>query len=175
MTLTPALLRQIMPKCLAGDADMHADLIERAMAGAEITTAARRAAFLAQVAHESGQLRWVEEIADGSAYEGRIDLGNTEPGDGKRYKGRCWLQVTGKGNYMRCGKALKLDLVSHPELLCLPENAARGAVWFWQTRHLNELADLNQFGLITRRINGGYTALDERINHWLRARKVLGL
>ncbi|HYE70610.1 MAG TPA: glycoside hydrolase family 19 protein [Aquabacterium sp.] len=172
-SLTPTQLLQIMPKCLA--ADVHADPLERAMQFAAINTPVRRAAFLAQVAHESGQLRYAEEIADGSAYEGRADLGNNEPGDGRRYKGRGWLQITGKSNYDRCGKALKLDLVASPQLLTTPENAARSAAWFWMTRQLNELADLDQFGLITRRINGGFTGLDDRIKHWLRARRVLGL
>lgn len=171
--LTPTLLMRLMPACLV--AEVHADHLERAMTSADITTPARRAAFLAQCAHESGQLRWVEEIADGSAYEGRPDLGNNEPGDGKRYKGRGWLQITGKTNYDRCSKALKLDLVATPELLTTPENAARAAAWFWQTRQLNELADRDQFGLITRRINGGFNGLDDRIKHWLRARRVLGV
>lgn len=171
--LTPTLLLRLMPKCLA--AEVHADPLGRAMASALINTPSRQAAFLAQVAHESGQLRYIEEIADGSAYEGRADLGNNEPGDGKRYKGRGFLQITGKANYERCGKGLKLDLVATPELLSTPENAARSAAWFWSTKLLNELADLDQFGLITRRINGGFNGLDDRLKHWLRCRRVLGL
>jgi putative chitinase len=173
MQLTPALLLRLMPACVS--TETHADPIGRAMELAEINTAQRCAAYLAQIAHESGQLRYVEEIADGSAYEGRIDLGNTSVGDGKRYKGRAWMQVTGKTNYDRCGRALKLDLVATPELLTTPENAARASAWFWQSKQLNELADRDQFGLITRRINGGYNGLDDRIKHWLRIRKVLGL
>lgn len=175
MNLTPALLQQIMPKAIEGAADTHAPHLHRAMELAAINTPQRRAAFLAQVAHESGQLRWVEEIADGKAYEGRVDLGNNSPGDGPRYKGRGWLQVTGRSNYERCGQALKLDLISNPMLLTLPDNAARASAWFWQTRHLNEIADLDQFGLLTRRINGGYNGLDDRIKHWLRCRKILGI
>lgn len=173
MQLTPALLLRLMPSCLA--AEVHADPIGRAMESAAINTPERCAAFLAQIAHESGQLRYVEEIADGSAYEGRVDLGNTLAGDGPRYKGRGWIQVTGKVNYEKCGKALKLDLVATPELLTTPENAARGSAWFWQSKQLNEIADRQQFGLVTRRINGGYNGLDDRIKHWLRIRRVLGL
>jgi len=140
-----------------------------------ITTPARRSAFLAQVAHESGELRYTRELADGSAYEGRPDLGNTEPGDGPRFRGRGLLQVTGRNNYGRCGIALGLELLEHPELLEVPGGACRSAGWFWRGHGLNEAADRNRFGTITRTINGGYTHLDERLGYWLAARKACGL
>ena len=172
--LTPELLIRLMPAA-GGRASIHAEHLERSMQSAEINTAQRRAAFLAQIAHESGSLRYVEEIADGSAYEGRVDLGNTQPGWGRLYKGRGFLQITGRTNYRRCGEALKLDLLASPALLCTPENAARASTWFWQSRQLNELADRDQFGLVTKRINGGYNGLDDRLQHWLRCRKIFGL
>lgn len=145
------------------------------MAEFEIDTPKRQAAFLAQVAHESGSLRYVRELADGSAYEGRVDLGNTSTGDGIRYKGRGLLQITGKANYVACGTDLGLDLLRFPELLEQPVNASRSAGWFWKKKDLNRFADTDQFGSLTRAINGGYNGLDDRIRLWLNIRKVLGL
>lgn len=111
--------------------------------------------FLAQIGHESGELRYVRELASGSNYEGRKDLGNTQPGDGVRYKGRGLIQITGRRNYALCGLGLDLPLLENPELLEVPENAAMSAGWFWHNNNLNALADLNLFDKITRRINGG--------------------
>lgn len=139
-----------------------------------ISTPLRQAAFLAQIAHESGELQYLRELADGSAYEGRLDLGNTEPGDGMRFPGRGLLQVTGRLNYERCGTMLNLPLLQHPELLEIPQNAALSAGWFWAGHGLNTLADQNAFAAITRAINGGYHGMDERIRYWLRAREALG-
>ncbi len=126
-----------------------------------INTPQRQAMFLAQVAHESGELRYVEEIASGAAYEGRSDLGNTEPGDGVRYKGRGLIQITGRANYAACGAALGVDLVATPELLSGVVLACRSAGWFWSTHGCNELADADNFRLITIRINGGLTHYDD--------------
>lgn len=143
------------------------------MAEFEINTAKRQAAFLAQVAHESGCFKWLLEIASGDAYEGRSDLGNVQPGDGRRFKGRGLIQITGRANYAACGAALGLDLLAHPELLEEPVNACRSAGWFWKTRGLNGLADIDQFEAITKRINGGLNGLADRIAHWERAKEVL--
>ena len=138
-----------------------------------ITTPARQASFLAQVGHESGQLRYVRELASGQAYEGRADLGNVQPGDGVRFRGRGLLQVTGRANYAACGKALGLDLLAQPELLEHAVNACRSAGWFWQTRGLNALADAGDQVRVTRRINGGTNGLAERLALFREARKVL--
>jgi putative chitinase len=172
--MTPAELATMMPFG-AIRAMNYAEPLTRTMAEFEIDTRRRQAAFLAQIAHESGSLKYVKEIADGSAYEGRGDLGNTSPGDGPRYKGRGLLQVTGKANYRACGIALSIDLLGSPELLEQPEYAARSAGWFWQWKKLNEHADAERFGSLTKAINGGFTGLDDRIYHWLHIRKFLGL
>ncbi len=124
---------------------------------------ARETHFLAQIAHESGGFNYVRELASGEAYEGRTDLGNTEPGDGVRYKGRGLIQITGRANYAACGEALGLDLLTTPELLEQPVNAARSAGWFWQTHGLNELADRGDIKGITRRINGGLNGFQDRL------------
>lgn len=133
----------------------------------------RRAAFLAQIGHESGQLRYVCELASGAAYEGRADLGNVHPGDGPRFKGRGLIQVTGRFNYASCGKSLGLDLLTYPELLEQPEHACRSAGWFWALKKLNLLADAGDFVMLTRRINGGLNGLGERWALFDNACKVL--
>lgn len=146
-----------------------------AMAEFEIVLPRRRAAFLAQVAHESGELRYTRELATGQAYERREDLGNNEPGDGPLYKGGGLLQITGRVNYAACGKALDVPLIGNPSLIETPPIAARSAAWFWKTKGLNALADVDRFGEITRLINGGFNGLDARLRYWLDARKLEGL
>lgn len=140
--------------------------IEAAMAEFDINTPERQAAFLAQIGHESGGLHWLVEIWGPSIaqahYEGRADLGNTEPGDGFRFKGRGLLQTTGRANYQRTGDALGVDLLADPTLLATPELAARSAGWYWREHGLNALADAGNFMLVTRRINGGTNGLEER-------------
>lgn len=118
--------------------------------------------FIAQVAHESGGFRYMEEIASGSAYEGRADLGNVQPGDGKLFKGRGPLQLTGRANYRLFGRALGLDFESHPEIVALPSVGLLVACHYWQMRGLNELADADDVVAITKRVNGGTNGLDAR-------------
>lgn len=156
-------------------ADTFAGPLTLAMAEFGIDTPKRQAAFLAQVCHESGSLRYTLELADGRGYEGRADLGNTEPGDGPRYKGRGLIQVTGRANYRDCGIALGLNLIEQPDLLESTPGACRSAGWFWRSKNLNRFADDDRFGSLTKAINGGYNGLDDRIQHWLRARRALGV
>lgn len=147
--------------------------LNAAMQEFQINTPARQAAFLAQIAVESGELRYVLEIASGAAYEGRLGLGNTQPGDGMRYKGRGLIQITGRSNYEQCGKALGVDLITNPEQLETKDLACRSAAWFWLSHGLNELADAGDFERITRRINGGTNGAQQRREYHARARKVL--
>lgn len=147
-----------------------------AMTEYEINTPRRQAAFLAQLAHESGCLRYVRELASGAAYEYRKDLGNTMAGDGKRYKGRGLIQITGRNNYRLCSLALygqAETLLAKPELLESVTPACRSAAWFWQSNKLNALADENDFTRITLRINGGQNGAADRMIHYQRAREVL--
>lgn len=178
--ISVAQLRQVMP--FAGDrALVFAGPLGAAMEAHGIDTPARQAAFLAQVAHESGHLRYVRELADGSAYDtGRLAarLGNTpeDDDDGERYKGRGLLQITGRANYRACSVALFDDadlLLDHPELLELPAHAAMSAAWFWSSRGLNVLADRGEIETITRRINGGTNGLKDRLACYDRALRVL--
>lgn len=174
MSITIDQLLQIMPSATVRAAAFQL-VLTNAMLEFAVVTAKRQSAFLAQVAHESGELKYTRELSDGSQYEGRLDLGNTQPGDGPLYRGRGLLQVTGRTNYLACGTALGLDLIAHPELLEVPAGATRSAAWFWKTHILNELADTDSFGTITKRINGGYNGLDQRLGYWLRARKACGI
>ena len=106
-------------------------------------------------------------------YEGRKDLGNINEGDGKRYKGRGAIQLTGRTNYIKYGKLLNLDLENNPELAALPENAFRIAGQFWKDHGLNELADKSDFETITRRINGGLNGFFERLEFYNKAKRLL--
>lgn len=171
--LTIEELQAIMPRLSAVKAEEYHRLLVEAMAEAEITTPARIAAFLAQLAHESGEFRFWTELSRGDAYEGRKDLGNLHPGDGPRYKGRGPIQLTGRANYRAAGKALGLPLEKHPELAALPEHGFRIAAWYWTTRNLNTLADAGDFRTLTRRINGGLNGYAERLDYWNRARRIL--
>lgn len=128
----------------------------------EINTPLRWAAYLAQVLHESAGLLYSEEIASGKAYEGRKDLGNTQKGDGVKYKGRGLIQLTGRYNYTKYKAYCGYDVVSKPELLALAVGAVRSSMWYWKTNALNYYADRRQFLTITRRINGGTNGQQQR-------------
>lgn len=138
-----------------------------------IDTLLRQAMYLAQVGHESGRLRYLEEIASGKAYEGRSDLGNVHKGDGVRYKGRGLIQVTGRYNYQRCGQWLGIDLISQPELLATPEWAVKSSIWFWVVHNLNAYADRDDLKGCTGIINGGYNGLEDREELYVRAINLL--
>lgn len=144
-----------------------------------VDTTVRLAAFIAQIGHESGSLRYVEEIASGDAYEGRRDLGNTEPGDGRRFKGHGLIQITGRFNHARMRDLLRADGIDcpdferDPQALTTPKWAAWSAVKFWDWKGLNALADKDDFKGITRRINGGQNGAADRERRWEIARTAL--
>ncbi|MCP4487798.1 MAG: hypothetical protein GY820_10845 [Gammaproteobacteria bacterium] len=123
---------------------------------------AEMAAFMAQVAHESDSFRTAKEYASGAAYEGRKDLGNTQPGDGKRYKGRGYIQLTGRANYEKAGKALGLDLVGNPALAEDPKVAADVSLWFWETQVRPQVPDFMDTERVTKVVNGGFNGLKDR-------------
>lgn len=149
-----------------GTADAEAPLAERAMIEAGITTQLRATMFLAQVLHESGGLNFFEEIASGAAYEGRADLGNTQRGDGVRFKGRGPIQLTGRRNYQTFGHLLDLPLERDPLLAARHDIGWRVAGKYWDVRGCNPLADADQFIGVTRRINGGTNGLKARLHYF---------
>ncbi len=166
-------LHKIMPSLPMSKARAYLPFLNRAMSEAKINTRQRKAMFLAQLAHESVQLRFFEEIASGREYEGRRDLGNTHPGDGVRYKGRGPIQLTGRSNYRAAGRALGLPLERNPKMAAQASVGFRTAAWFWTSRGLNRLADQGNFREVTRRINGGFNGLSSRQAYYRRALSVL--
>lgn len=173
--MTAEVLKKCMPHASDENIQKFLKPLNEAMEKYEINTPRRQAAFLAQLAHESGSLRYVEEIATGEAYEGRKDLGNTQPGDGKRFKGRGLIQITGRANYQAIGEALGYDFINHPDDLEKPGAASFSAAWFWWSRHLNRIADMDGFERITRKINGGLNGLEDRKKHWENCKKALNV
>lgn len=157
-----ATMRAALPGLDDGRARQMHPPMEGAMREFQITSAMRSAMWLAQIGHESNSLRWMEELASGAAYEGRRDLGNTQRGDGVRFKGRGPIQLTGRANYTRAGQALKLNLVGNPGLAAQPQHAFRVSAWWWKTHGLNEISDRGDVLGATRRINGGTNGLNDR-------------
>lgn len=176
MSITLQQLLQILPN--AGPvASVFVPVLNAAIVRYQIIGSKRVAAFIAQIGHESDQLKYVKEIwgptAAQARYEGRKDLGNTVAGDGSKYRGRGLIQITGRANYMACGEALGIDLIKQPELLEKPQHACMSAAWFWASRGLNTLADAGRFDQITQRINGGQNGAEDRQALYARALKVL--
>ncbi|WP_310169416.1 glycoside hydrolase family 19 protein [Pseudomonas extremaustralis] len=182
MVITLPQLLGVMP-----DARLRAGVfltpLNAAFVRFEIDRAKRIAAFLAQIGHESGELRYVRELGS-DQYLSKYDtgglavrLGNSleADGDGQLYRGRGLIHITGRRNYLACSQALFGDdrLLRQPQLLEQPQWAAESAAWFWQSNGLNELADKDQFTTITRRINGGLNGLENRLQLWARAKAVL--
>ena len=161
--MTPEQLGGIMPQC--PHPAEYAGLLSMTMVENAINTVTRAAAFLGQLAHESGELRLLEEQASGAAYEGR---------DGRRFKGRGFIQITGRDNYRAAGLALGLDLTEEPWQASDPAAAAKIAGWFWAAHGCNELADALDFSGTTRQINGGLNGYSARFDYYHRALEVLG-
>ena len=179
--LTDAQLQKIMPNLAAPKRALYLPHLNAAMAAHGIDTALRTAAFIAQLAHESGEFRWMEEIWGPTAAQLRYEppgdlakrLGNTQAGDGKRFKGRGPIQITGRFNYQTYGDLLGVDLVADPARAAAPEVAFATAGLYWQRNGLNELADAREFVTITKRINGGTNGLADRQMYYERAQGVL--
>jgi predicted chitinase len=184
--LTGQQLQSIVPSIPTARREALLPFLQAAMTEFAIETPARIAAFVAQLAHESGQFRFMEEIWGPTTAQRRYEpsstlaatLGNTDSGDGERFKGRGPIQITGRANYRRFGDLLGVDLVADPARAARPELAFRIAGLFWSRKGLSELADRatdEAFREITRRINGGFNGLDDRRKVYGVARTVLGV
>ncbi len=170
----------IMPDLPMDRARQYMPGLNAAMREGDITTPSRQAAFLAQLAHESGEFRYFEELGDDDYFhqydpgQPNAAAGNTEPGDGPRYHGRGPIQLTGRANYRAAGQALGLDLEGTPDLAARPDIGFRIAQWYWTSRNINALADVGDFAAVTRAVNGGYNGLESREAYYRRALEVLG-
>ena len=180
--LTDIQLRKIMPNLAPAKAQSCLVHLNQAMREHEINSLLRTAAFVAQLAHESGELRYMEELWGPTPAQRRYEpasdlatrLGNRDPGDGRRFKGRGPIQITGRFNSAKYGGMLGVDLVAQPELAATPPIAFATAGLFWLSNGLNALADAQRFETITRRINGGVNGLAERQRYYAKALEVLG-
>ena len=174
--MTPDQL-QHATNCSTSFAARWAAPLSAAMALHAIDSPLRQAHFLAQVGHESGGFVYTQEIWGPTAaqlgYEGRADLGNTQTGDGLRFKGRGFIQITGRANYVEAATGLGIDCVNQPVLLASGDYPALSAAWWWVTNGLNALADADDVIAVTRRINGGTNGLADRQARLALAKKAL--
>lgn len=176
--ITLAQLKIICPTAKVSDLTVVLPHLNTTMRKYDINTRLRQAHFLAQVAHESANFRTTKEYASGAAYEGRKDLGNTEEGDGRKFKGRGLIQITGRSNYISYGKYINQDLTTgeNPKKLERYPLAADSAGWFWtKVKKLNAKADLDNLTLITKRINGGTNGIKDRRQHLVNAKKAFNI
>lgn len=149
------------------------DTLGNVLDGYAINTRFRIAHFLAQVAHESDGFCTTQEYASGAAYEGRRDLGNTQPGDGRRFKGRGLIQLTGRANYRTLGGKLGMDLENNPEAAAEPKLSLRIACEYWKARKINQPADNDDLIGVTKLVNGGTNGLDARREYLVKAKAAL--
>jgi predicted chitinase len=152
--LSVEMLKKIMPHCKV--ADQVVPILNDTMREFKLNNRLRAAAFLATLAVESGEYKYVEEIASGDAYEGRKDLGNTQPGDGRRFKGHGRIQLTGRDVHKACGDYFGIDLIANPKLAAEEPLATKSAGWFWvhYKTQMNELADQGDFLKTQVKVNG---------------------
>lgn len=183
MILTAPDLRAICPRLTAERAATLAPLLDRSAHEHSISTRLRLAAWIATLAHESGEFHYREEIWGPTPAQLRYEppgtlartLGNTQAGDGHRYRGRGFLMLTGRANYRLYGRQLNLQLEAHPEIAGTDTAAARIAARYWWNRGINAIADLGPAGFreVTRRVNGGWNGLENRLEYYQRALEVL--
>lgn len=182
--ITKQQLKDIMPNALSKNIDMYLPYLNELMPKFGIDTKLRVCHFLAQIAHESGQLRYSQEIASGKAYDtGRlaVALGNTPEADddGQKYKGRGLIQLTGTNNYRSFNEYLKKnfegtdDVLASPEIVATPRYAVLSACWFFMKSGCIALADKDDLKAVTKRVNGGLNGFEQRKQYLVNAKKVI--
>jgi len=171
-TLDPDALRHVCPNLGDEDADRIARGLGAAFHRYKINTPRRAAMAVAQWAHESDRFKTGTEYASGDDYEGRRDLGNTRTGDGRRFKGRGRIMITGRANYTEIAEALDIDCVEHPEVLGESPYSELASGHWWHAHKCNGFCDRSDFEGLTRRINGGLNGFDDRKALYAKAREV---
>ena len=169
LNITAAMLNEIAPGANQTIVNGLVPYLNQYLPQYGIDTLSRMKHFFGQAAEESASFRTLTEYASGAEYEGRTDLGNTQAGDGVRYKGRGIFQITGRSNYTTIGTKLGVDLVDNPALAATPQIAVETACIYWQTHNLSLIADSSMSAYdtcvaITKKVNGGTNGLDVR---WL--------
>lgn len=177
-------LRHIMPYALSKNIDVYLPYLNDFMPKFDIDGRLRICHFLAQIAHESGELRYSQEIASGKAYDTgqkAIALGNTPDadGDGQKYKGRGLIQLTGTTNYQRFNNYIKdhfggeVDVFKEPTIVATPKYAVMSACWFFKVSGCLALADKDDIRAVTKRVNGGLNGLNARQKYLKKAKEVI--
>lgn len=174
------VLAETVPTLSAVKVVEYSQMLARVLWKYGINTKLRIAAFIAQLAHESGGFRYVEEIWGPTPQQRRYGvgklaakLGNKSVQDGYVYRGRGWIQLTGRANYAKYGTLAGLDLVTNPALAARPDVAFELAALYWQDNGFNDLADKGMFKAITKGINGGFNGLVSRMRYYRAANKSL--
>jgi putative chitinase len=174
------VIRAVAPKYMGILAEAQAGIIgaiegviQSTLEQYEIDTRLRVAHFLAQIIHEAAGLSTTEEFASGAAYEGRKDLGNVNPGDGRRYKGRGLLQLTGRANYKRLGEKVGINLEDDPALAAEPKLSLTIACEYWTDRRINAVCDADDLIAVTKKVNGGLNGLADRRQLLVKAKAAL--
>ena len=175
MRITEQQIRRIMPNAMGERIKEFVKSFNEYNEQFGVNTPLRAAHYIAQVAHETGELKWLEEIASGQQYEGRKDLGNIMTGDGRKFKGRGYLMTTGRANYQSYKDSgfCVGDLMNHPEWLAKQPGCQKASMWFWLKKNLNKLADADDCRGVTRVINGGYNGYAQRAYYTRVAKTVL--
>lgn len=173
MLITNDQIRQIAPSARESVITPFAIFFSKYAEKYEINSYLRVCHFLAQAAEESDGFKTLEEYASGAAYEGRKDLGNVYPGDGKMFKGRGVFQLTGRANYKNVGVKIGIDLEHNPGLAATAEVSVLTAMEYWKSRDINSLADKDDVVGVTRKINGGTNGLDTRKLYLSKAKAII--
>jgi putative chitinase len=180
-----ALLRQIVPPASGSQAgaqsaiiDAIGPLLQQTLTQYAIDPSFRAAHFLAQTAHESANFATTVEYGNAAyfaRYDGRVDLGNTQPGDGPRYRGRGLIQITGRANYANIGRRLGIDLVDDPDRAAEPATSLGIACEYWTMRNINPFCDQDDELAVTWLVNGGFNGLDDRRALLAKAKEALDI
>lgn len=174
LSLSVAQMARIAVYAKAARFEPYIDAFNESLVKYQINARLRLAHYLAQWMEESGEFRYMTELASGKAYEGRRDLGNVEPGDGVRFKGRGLCQLTGRTAYRLYGEYEQVDFLAEPEMLAEQPYCIDVGGWFWTIyKHINTAADRDDLLTVTRLVNGGTNGLAARRNYLIRAKRVL--